>query len=52
VLTVAAKCTNMTGENYQGHTDSTAGEQVAPGEILVLLHATLNFKQLITIALY
>jgi len=36
VLTVAAKCTNTTGENDQGHTDSFAGEQVPPGEILIL----------------
>jgi len=42
VLTVAAKCTNMTGENYQGHAVSLAGEQVAPGEILIILHAILN----------
>jgi hypothetical protein len=48
VLTVAAKCTNVTGENYQGLTDGFVGEQVAPGEILILLHAT----QLIIPALY
>ena len=32
VLTVAAKYNNMSGEDYQGHTDSPAGEQLAPGK--------------------
>ena len=41
MLIVAAKCTNMTGD-YQGHAVSLAGEQVALGEILIILHAIIN----------